>query len=755
MCKQFKCNQSYKFVKFLTRNYKTKASVSKFLARRRQASKVLEELASHRGSKISSTVVTPGVRVTFSKNKRGDEKSTTTVKVSRRASDPVRERNRKRRSVACKDKRIVKQKGHSGNARMSARFFQSGVSETEAHRRLASHIRCVTTERKSEGANVQNGHQSSYPGSNTSRDVGDKRGLFRRIPPHTYQKSTQTVPLFSSGQNSVLVHSTPIWVISSSESVHDGAESDQGVGASPAHDNIPVSRRLAELKQTTEGSRVANANVCGQVRIIGTYSQPSEVRIGTDTGDCISRSNIQLHHRQSVPYGREIAHYCTKSGTVTEQTGSKIEYRRKPVRQTDSNRENSTTGTVKSQVISEMCKTSDTQGPYLQPLCRDDTGSMARVSVVDRDEKRDSGSEFSPTKTNLGGANRRVHTRLGSVSPGEHVPGKVDKYSKPTTHQCLRDEGGRRSAQIVGTQVAKYSSVVLRRQHNSSFVYHKAGGHAFGVPHASNPRGICISTASQHSVTSPSYSGGIERVGGSSVATTTSSQHRMAAKRRSFSVDRKTISVGQTSGRLVRKQSESPAGTVHISVPRPRCDSNRRVGLSVATHGIVRIPTGSTSSSSSGEDGTGNEPESTVDSSVDTQCELVSTDQVMGGPRTATNTDQAGDAQATALEPLAPGPITHGVAPVVSENTLLIERGFSARVISQLRNVRAKSTSAIYNSKWKLFTVFCDERGINSFGAGAPVVAEFLQWVFDTRTASVRTVQGYRSAIAAKLKVAS
>ena len=83
----------------------------------------------------------------------------------------------------------------------------------------------------------------------------------------------------------------------------------------------------------------------------------------------------------------------------------------------------------------------------------------------------------------------------------------------------------------------------------------------------------------------------------------------------------------------------------------------------------------------------------------------------------------------------------------------LRNEGFSSEVLEQLSRARVASTNNTYNSKWKLFTSFCDLRGVDPFGASSAVVAEFLLHVAQTRNASVNTLAGYRSAIGNVLRL--
>ena len=92
---------------------------------------------------------------------------------------------------------------------------------------------------------------------------------------------------------------------------------------------------------------------------------------------------------------------------------------------------------------------------------------------------------------------------------------------------------------------------------------------------------------------------------------------------------------------------------------------------------------------------------------------------------------------------------------VSGENALIKQAGYSDKVIAHLHKARAKTTRAVYDSKWAVFASYCSNQGWDPFKARSADVAEFLSWAFEVRNSSPRTLQGYRSAISAKLRLAT
>lgn len=76
-------------------------------------------------------------------------------------------------------------------------------------------------------------------------------------------------------------------------------------------------------------------------------------------------------------------------------------------------------------------------------------------------------------------------------------------------------------------------------------------------------------------------------------------------------------------------------------------------------------------------------------------------------------------------------------------------------MISRLDASRSAATNRVYQSRWVVFERFCRDRDINPWSASAPVVADFLLFCFHERNATPGTINGYKSAITARLKLAS
>ena len=81
--------------------------------------------------------------------------------------------------------------------------------------------------------------------------------------------------------------------------------------------------------------------------------------------------------------------------------------------------------------------------------------------------------------------------------------------------------------------------------------------------------------------------------------------------------------------------------------------------------------------------------------------------------------------------------------------------GYTRRVLEHLSKARVQSSHATYESRWKVFERFCFKLGVDPFEARGPLVADFLVFIAQSRSASVATIAGFRSAIGAVLRLST
>ena len=83
--------------------------------------------------------------------------------------------------------------------------------------------------------------------------------------------------------------------------------------------------------------------------------------------------------------------------------------------------------------------------------------------------------------------------------------------------------------------------------------------------------------------------------------------------------------------------------------------------------------------------------------------------------------------------------------------TAIKEQGFSEAVATRIEAPQRGSTRSVYEAKWAIFTKWCITNQVDFRTPPVKSVADFLMYLFEERKLQPSTIDGYRSAIAAKL----
>ena len=82
----------------------------------------------------------------------------------------------------------------------------------------------------------------------------------------------------------------------------------------------------------------------------------------------------------------------------------------------------------------------------------------------------------------------------------------------------------------------------------------------------------------------------------------------------------------------------------------------------------------------------------------------------------------------------------------------LIKQGFSSEAADRIAAPQAPSSRKVYESKWNFFSKWCEGQRLSPHKVSVHHVADFLLFLFKEKEYSVKTIQGYKAAIAGALK---
>jgi len=82
----------------------------------------------------------------------------------------------------------------------------------------------------------------------------------------------------------------------------------------------------------------------------------------------------------------------------------------------------------------------------------------------------------------------------------------------------------------------------------------------------------------------------------------------------------------------------------------------------------------------------------------------------------------------------------------------LRQKGFSEEAARRISQPQAESTLKNYQARWNVFCQWCAETDLDPYKVKSTEVAEFLLHQFHNKERAVKTIEGYRTAIASTLK---
>lgn len=101
----------------------------------------------------------------------------------------------------------------------------------------------------------------------------------------------------------------------------------------------------------------------------------------------------------------------------------------------------------------------------------------------------------------------------------------------------------------------------------------------------------------------------------------------------------------------------------------------------------------------------------------------------------------------------SPEPIPASASRLDLVQSALRKEGFSEAVSARVANSKKSSTLEIYESRWKHFVHWCTEKDVNPLNCSATEIADFFEYLFEEKGKAPGTIEGYKSALVATLKM--
>ena len=89
---------------------------------------------------------------------------------------------------------------------------------------------------------------------------------------------------------------------------------------------------------------------------------------------------------------------------------------------------------------------------------------------------------------------------------------------------------------------------------------------------------------------------------------------------------------------------------------------------------------------------------------------------------------------------------------LVPRASVIQQEGFSAEVATRIEAPQRKFTRAVYESKWAVFIRWCETNQVDFRSPSIKEIADFLLYLFQEKLLQPSTIDGYRTAIADKIR---
>ena len=365
--------------------------------------------------------------------------------------------------------------------------------------------------------------------------------------------------------------------------------------------------------------------------------------------------------------------------------------------------------------------------------------------LVDSSGQRPCRGTPSQAKSNHDPVHGCFHDRVGRL-PGRSQPIRgVVRGTALGAHKCAGDEGSPVVSAIPKGSASGSGNLSGDRQLHSCRLPGETGGYQIshsvcpGHQDTSSLPGVSIDRTSQ----APPWQ--TECLGRHPIQASPAGVDGMAAE--TLGVPSGLSGMGQTSHRSVCHSTEHSVANLCLSGPRPKGLGNR-----CSLSGLERNECLCISSVQFGGQGAPEVSRSSVfspsGSSLVAEAALVPRVAVSSCGSASTATTQSRPSSTASVQGGAFSSSDPPPSRVEAITECLTQAGFSADVSESItRSIRA-SSSAIYQSRWRIFCDWCGERQIDPLKASVQVIADFLLMLFRERNLAPGTIAGYRSALA-------
>ena len=630
-----------------------------------------------------------------------------------------------------------------------SRVFQPTFSSPQTKQQVAPDLRPQPSKFISQDGEIQNGDTGNHQNIPSTRGVGNLHRFQRCVLPHPDSRTIQEVPQISRSRRDLPVQGLTIRPVDSTLGVHCGGKGSKTNGHLQGYKDPPIPRRLVgtgQIPPSLSPTYPGTSKDMSNLRLAGEFGQ---IGAGTQAGLRFCRLPVRPRGRSGPAYPGPVANSSREDSRDIRSTDLPGPALHVPDWAFDSYRQTSSPGstvhetyTVASQEQLACTGILREGDPYSQSF----TFSPTVVATGRQCTIRPS---LTPNQTRSAALYRRIKRRLGRSLKRQHCKRLLVSTRKQTAHQLLGTKSGSSCSQRVQRSLHRPNSISGYRQYHSSLLHKQRRRHEVGPlvrPSMENSDLVLPRTDNFESST---HSRPIECYSGQTLQTGSDHSDRMVPPAGSLS---KIMSkVAPTSDRSFRYEVQQQVAPVCVpSTGLPGCSSGC-THSAMGGPGCICLPTDSHTRKSGGETSSLPVQETHSNCTGMAQHDMVlgpgkhvqsSSPQPTQPTRSVNSTLQSDSSQKSdKSEPACMAP----------RATAIKQKGFSAAVAARIEAPQRKSTRAVYEAKWAIFTKWCVTNQVDFRSPPVKSVADFLLFLFEDKKLQPSTIDGYRSAIADKL----
>ena len=624
-----------------------------------------------------------------------------------------------------RNKSNVRERGYNRDKNKVKRVLLNLLPCAQTRRESKTNSKPKTIEQVSKGSEIQNVYSSNNNPDITSRGLVGIDRFERRILSNTDSRESQTIPKICISGTDLSVQCPAFRNINGSKSLYQGLGTYSRDSSRERCSNVPLSRRLFTGSQISQSVTMGSPTDSGRPRSGRFSDKHKEISPMPSPEASISRCRVGYPSSHILFTKRScLGAEANSSGLHETRFQKNCETVSSPVRFNGRSNSYDSLGQIENETYSNVSKQS-LEGCISTPrvLFTDSPMVDNTYSLVGRLYESDPGFIMEEDSSHKSVNYRRKSGRLGRSFTFKKSSRSLEGLPTTPTHQCSRITGSVQFPEIVPAQSQGSNSPSPNRQYDSSPLHKQIRRYQIFKNVQFNNESDRMVHKEQNrsdSDTHPRYSQhtgryaveediSLSRVGVSRQSSKTSLSDLEYSSDRSFCNFRK-----QKTSKVLLPSPVSPGRSCKRSKP----------GL--VQDVCLRLPTHSVDTSGSDEGGEGasiNDFNSSqvvqkglVSHSPEPTCRLSSQASGCNRSSNATKTSAASSQSSR----IATGGLDD------QQNRLLAE-GLSQEAAETLLASRSENTNKSYQSGWKHFTRWCENRNDDPFTATVTEIVNYLQ----------------------------